>query len=60
MIDWRMFEEKLIQLKSTVQADTDFNQTNIQKQLTQIKDWNDTMYTQAKQFEDAILQISVR
>lgn len=60
MIDWRMFEEKLIQLKSTVQADTDFNQTNIQKQLTQLKDWNDTMYKQAKQFEDAILQISVR
>ncbi|MBG9612219.1 HBL/NHE enterotoxin family protein [Bacillus cereus] len=58
--DWGLFEEKLTQLKTQVHTEANVKGTDVQKQLTQLKEWNDTLYKQTKQFEDTILQVTVK
>lgn len=58
--DWKLLEDKLNQFKLTVHTNTNVTFTDLSKQLTQLKEWNDTINKQTKQFEDAILQVTVQ
>lgn len=58
--DWKLFEEGLTQLKANSQVQGNVNTTDVQKQLTQLKEWNDTLNKQTKQFEDSMLQVTVQ
>lgn len=58
--DWKLFKEGLTQLKAICHAQGNVNTTDLQKQLTQLKEWNDTLNKQTKQFEDSVMQVTVQ